>query len=113
MRWKLADILVRLNARSVIQGLDLSSSQRTWRNGNSGPNKVSSLSANGAVVTSTNHLYEPTPKSSPKGKDPATEALKFRYGEGQISEEVCPKCGKNFECYSKGVLTDDSGPMLR
>ena len=56
-----------------------------------------------------NHLYEPTPKSSPKDKDPATEALKFRYGEGQISEEVCPKCGKNFKCYSKGVLTDDSG----
>ena len=57
---------------------DLICHQRTWRNGTSGPNKVSSLSADGAVVTS-NHLFEPTPKSSPKDKDPDTEALKFRY----------------------------------
>lgn len=36
-------------------------------------------------------------------QDPVTE-MKVKYGEGKVTKEICPKCGKKFACYS----SDDS-----
>ena len=33
-----------------------------------------------------------------------------KYGEGRITEdEICPKCGKKFQCYSHGVFEGENG----
>jgi len=40
----------------------------------------------------------------------ATE-LKRKYGEGKVSEEICPNCGNKFQCYSQGVF--ESGGALQ
>ena len=37
--------------------------------------------------------------------------LKRKYGEGKVSEEICPNCGKKFQCYSQGVF--ESGGALQ
>ena len=38
------------------------------------------------------------------------EELKLKYGEGRITEdEICPKCGKKFQCYSHGVFEGENG----
>jgi len=34
------------------------------------------------------------------------EELKQKYGQGKITEEICPKCGRKFECYSQGVSVE-------
>ena len=44
----------------------------------------------------------------PKNSD--TE-VKRKYGEGKVSEEICPNCGKKFQCYSLGVF--ESGGALQ
>jgi len=44
----------------------------------------------------------------PKNSD--TE-VKRKYGEGKVSEEICPNCGKKFQCYSQGVF--ESGGALQ
>jgi len=36
-------------------------------------------------------------------KDVVSE-LKVRFGEGKVTEEICPNCGKIFQCFSKGFL---------
>ena len=30
------------------------------------------------------------------------QELKQKYGEGKITEEICPRCGRKFECYTQG-----------
>ena len=35
--------------------------------------------------------------------------MKLEYGEGQVVDEICLKCGKKFECYSKGVFEGRNG----
>ena len=32
------------------------------------------------------------------------EELKQQYGQGKITEEICLKCGRKFECYSQGIF---------
>jgi len=39
------------------------------------------------------------------------EELKQKYGEGKITEEICPKCGGKFEWYSQGIF--ESGGALQ
>ena len=39
--------------------------------------------------------------------------LKEKYGEGKITEEICPKCGRQFECYTKGVFQSGEGGALQ
>ena len=36
-------------------------------------------------------------------KDVVSE-LTERYGEGKVTEEICPNCGIKFQCFSKGVF---------
>ena len=38
------------------------------------------------------------------------EKLKQKYDEEKITEEICPKCGRKFECYSQGIF--ESGGVL-
>ena len=43
-------------------------------------------------------------------KPEVIEELKFKYGEGRITEdEICPKCGRKFQRYSHGVLEGENG----
>jgi len=39
------------------------------------------------------------------------EELKINYGEGDILEETCPKCGYQVELYSAGVHESNSGVL--
>ena len=39
------------------------------------------------------------------------EDLKQKYGEGKITEEICPKCEREFECCSQGIF--ESGGALQ
>ena len=39
------------------------------------------------------------------------EEIKQKYGQGKITEEICPKCGQKFHCYSQGVF--ESGGALQ
>ena len=39
------------------------------------------------------------------------EELKQKYGHGKITEEICPKCGRKFQCYSQGVF-ESGGTVL-
>ena len=43
-------------------------------------------------------------------QDPVTE-MKVKYGEGKVTEEICPKCGKKFPCYSQGVFEGLNGML--
>ncbi|CAH3191849.1 unnamed protein product [Porites evermanni] len=43
-------------------------------------------------------------------QDPVTE-MKVKYGEGKVTEEICPKCGKKFACYSQGVFEGLNGML--
>ena len=37
--------------------------------------------------------------------------MKNKYGEGNVLEEICPKCSKKFKCFSAGSYEDGSGGM--
>ncbi len=42
----------------------------------------------------------------------AVEVMKLKYGEGRITvDEICPKCGKKFVCYSSGVFEGENGAV--
>lgn len=43
-------------------------------------------------------------------QDPVTE-MKVKYGEGKVTEEICPKCGKKFAYYSQGVFEGLNGML--
>lgn len=38
-----------------------------------------------------------------------TQHLKKKYGEGKVTEEICTKCSKKFECLSAGIYASNSG----
>ena len=44
------------------------------------------------------------------GKD-LVDYKKNKYGEGNVLEEICPKCSKKFNCFSAGIYEDGSGVM--
>ena len=48
------------------------------------------------------HCLEPASDTADP-KDVKSE-WKERYGEGKVIKEICPKCGKKFQCFSKGVF---------
>ena len=37
--------------------------------------------------------------------------MKNKYSEGNVLEEICPKCCKKFKCLSAGIYDDESGMM--
>ena len=51
-----------------------------------------------------------TTLSAEKGED-LVDYMKNKYGEGNVSEEICPKCCKKFKCLSAGIYEDESGMM--
>ena len=58
-----------------------------------------------------NHsLDNVTTLSDEKGED-LVDYMKNKYGEGNVSEEICPKCCKKFKCLSAGIYEDESGMM--
>ena len=48
------------------------------------------------------HSLEPVVAQNPQLA--IAQELKQRYGEGKITEEICPRCGRQFECYTQGVF---------
>ena len=48
--------------------------------------------------------------SADKGED-LVDYIKNKYGEGNVSEEICLKCCKKFKCLSAGIYEDESGMM--
>ena len=51
-----------------------------------------------------------TTLSAKKGAD-LVDYMKNKYGEGNVLEEICPKCCKKFKCLSAGIYDDESGMM--
>ena len=41
------------------------------------------------------------------------QELKQKYGKGKITEEIWPRCGRQFECYSHGVFQSGEGGALQ
>ena len=55
------------------------------------------------------HDYlEPSDATHPKD---ASSELKEKYGEGEVTEEICPNCSKKFQCYSKGIFESENGML--
>jgi len=57
------------------------------------------------------HYHSLEPIASQNLQLATAEVLKQKYGERKITEEVCPKCGQKFECYSQGIF--ESGGALQ
>ncbi|CAH3188893.1 unnamed protein product [Porites evermanni] len=51
-----------------------------------------------------------TTLSAEKGED-LVDYKKNKYGEGNVSEKICPKCCKKFKCLTLGIYEDESGMM--
>ena len=47
------------------------------------------------------HYHSLEPMASQNPHLAVAEELKQKYGQGKITEEICPKCGRKFECYSQ------------
>lgn len=43
-----------------------------------------------------------------EGED-AVDYMKRKYGRGEVSEEICSKCGRKFQCLSAGVYENEGG----
>ena len=55
------------------------------------------------------HSLQQMDKEAAK-KPEIVEELKLKYDDGRITEdEICPKCGKKFQCYSHGVFEGENG----
>ena len=48
------------------------------------------------------HSLEPIAAQNPQLA--IAQELKQKYGEGKITEEICPRCGRQFECYTQGAF---------
>ena len=46
------------------------------------------------------HSLEPIAAQNPQLA--IAQELKQKYGEGKIAGEICPRCGRKFECYTQG-----------
>lgn len=46
------------------------------------------------------HYHSLEPMASQKPQLALVQELKEKYGEGKITEEICPNCGKQFESYT-------------
>ena len=44
-------------------------------------------------------------------REDLVDCMKNKYGEGNVSEEICPKCCKKFKCLSAGIYENESGMM--
>ena len=49
------------------------------------------------------HYHSLEPASDTANPKDVVFELKVRYGEGKLTEEICPNCGKKFQCFSKEV----------
>ena len=55
------------------------------------------------------HSFQQMDKETVK-KPEVVEEFKLKYDEGRITEdEICPKFGKRFQCYSHGVFEGKNG----
>ena len=59
------------------------------------------------------HYHSLEPMASQKPQLALFQELKEKYGEGKITEEICPKCGRQFECYTQGVFQSGEGGALQ
>lgn len=59
------------------------------------------------------HYHSLEPMASQKSQLALVQELKEKYGEGKITEEICPKCGRQFECYTRGVFQSGEGGALQ
>ena len=50
------------------------------------------------------HRHSLEPMAYQNSQLATAEELKQQYGQGKITEEICPKCGQKFECYSQGIF---------
>ena len=57
------------------------------------------------------HYRSLEPMTSQNPQLVIAEELKQKYGQGKITEAICPKCGRKFRCYSQGVF--ESGGALQ
>ena len=55
------------------------------------------------------HSLEPMAAQNPQLA--TAQELKQNYGEEKITEVICPKCGRKFECHSQGIF--ESGGVLQ
>ena len=55
------------------------------------------------------HFHSLEPASDTANPKNVVSELKEKYGEGKVTEEICPNCGKKFQCFSKGVFEGTNG----
>ena len=57
------------------------------------------------------HFHSLEPASDTANPKNVVSELKDKYGEGKVIEEICPNCGKKFQCFSKGVFEGANGML--
>ena len=57
------------------------------------------------------HFHSLAPASDTANPKNVVSELKDKYGEGKVTEEICPNCGKKFRCFSKGVFEGANGML--
>ena len=57
------------------------------------------------------HSLEPT--TSQNSQLAVVLELKQKYGKGKITKETCPRCERQFDCYSHGVFQSVEGGALQ
>ena len=57
------------------------------------------------------HYHSLEPMTSQNPQLAIAEELKQKHGQGKITEAICLKCGRKFQCYSQGVF--ESGGALQ
>ena len=61
------------------------------------------------TITFSKHTTLDRPTNSHRSVE---SELKRKYGVGRVSKEFCPKCGKQFECLTKGVYENAGAIMV-
>ena len=54
------------------------------------------------------HSLEPSGVADPKD---TISDLKEKCGEGKVTEEIFPNCGKKFQCYTQGIFEGTKGML--
>ena len=57
------------------------------------------------------HSLDYVAPSSPGNGEDVVQYMKNKYGEGKVSEEICPKCNRKFQSLSTGIFADECGTM--